>query len=84
MTRLSLGLKRSHFLVIFSGRDHSEDKADQERTADENDEIGCKKGHNEPNGIVETVGGDKYEDSKKKKEGSQQREKNLCYPPQQV
>jgi hypothetical protein len=63
---------RSHALIFFTGRKHPQDKADQEHSADEYDQIGCKKGQDEPNGVVEMVGGDKNKDSKEKKKTPQE------------
>jgi hypothetical protein len=63
---------RSHALVFFTGCNHPQDEADQECSADKYDQIGCKKCHDEPNGVVEIVGGNKDIDSKEKKKAPQE------------
>jgi len=60
---------------------HPYDEADQKCAANEYDQIGGEKCHDEPEGILEMVGSYQKVDSEGKKEAPHQRENHLSYPP---
>ena len=63
---------------------HAHDKTRQERSANEYNQIGSKKCHDEPERIFQVVGRNQEVDSKKKKKATHQGKNDLPYPPKNV
>lgn len=79
MAFLRVRVKTSLFLLIQV--DHSADKTDQEGGANEDYQIGRKKGHDKPERVFQLIGGNQKIDPEKQKKTAQQRKNNLSYPP---